>query len=114
MDSDKIAALVDPYASYTLEYIDMIMTIRANRWKVLFVPTARLEFRITEFSWRDIPYFMYKRSEVTCHGTRDYLMAKWKANFPNTGFWTYIKYTIVEQHVYGGRYVDGITSTDRE
>lgn len=32
--------------------------------QVLFVPTARLEFRITEFSWRDIPYFMYKRSEV--------------------------------------------------
>ena len=42
----------------------------------------------------------YKRSEATAHGTRDYLMAKWKANFPNTGFWTYIKYTIVEQHVY--------------
>jgi len=66
----------------------------------LFVPTARLEFRITEFSWRDIPYFMYKRSEMTAHGTRDYLMAKWQANFPNTGFWTYIKYTIIEQHVY--------------
>lgn len=80
----------------------MIMTIRANGWKALFVPTARLEFRITEFSWRDIPYFMYKRSEATAHGTRDYLMAKWQANFPNTGFWTYIKYTIVEQHVYGG------------
>ena len=27
-------------------------------------------------------------------------MAKWQANFPNTGFWTYIKYTIIEQHVY--------------
>ena len=113
--------------------------------QVLFVPTARLEFRITEFSWRDIPYFMYKRSEATAHGTRDYLKAKWQAsfflahtplcrpqkwrtlpllrpnsgalstvwlqnvahsplfwqaNFPNTGFWTYIKYTIVEQHVF--------------
>ena len=43
---------------------------------------------------------MYKRSEATAHGTRDYLMAKWQANFPNTGFWTYIKYTIIEQHVY--------------
>jgi hypothetical protein len=40
---------------------------------------------------------MYKRSEATCHGTRDYLTAKWMANVPNTGFWTYIKYTIVEQ-----------------
>ena len=43
---------------------------------------------------------MYKRSEITAHGTRDYFHAKWKANFPNTGFWTYIKYTIVDQHTY--------------
>lgn len=100
IETDKIGTVIDPRASFTLEYLDMIMTIRAKGWKVLFVPTARLEFRITEFSWRDIPYFMYKRSESTAHGTRDYLKAKWQANFPNTGFWTYIKYTIVEQHVY--------------
>jgi hypothetical protein len=146
IETDKIRDVIDPHASYTLEYIDMIMTIRSHGWQVLFVPTARLEFRITEFSWRDIPYFMYKRSEATCHGTRDYLLAvssysssnrtylgvaprggsretvlltsflpsaffassssllfslqKWGADFPNTGFWTYIKYTIVEQHVY--------------
>ena len=89
IETDKITTVIDPSASFTLEYIDMIMTIRAKLWRVLFVPTARLEFRITEFSWRDIPYFMYKRSEATAHGTRDYLMAKWQANFPNTGFWTY-------------------------
>jgi hypothetical protein len=33
----------------------MILSIRSNGWRVLFVPTARLEFRVTEFSWRDIP-----------------------------------------------------------
>ena len=70
-----------------------IFEILDGRFSRLFVPTARLEFRITEFSWRDIPYFMYKRSEATAHGTRDYLMAKWQANFPNTGFWTYAGYT---------------------
>lgn len=100
IDTDKIATVIDPEASFTMEYIDMIMTIRANKWKVLFVPTARLEFRITEFSWRDIPYFMYKRSEITALGTRDYLTAKWGITFPNTGFWTFIKYTIVERHAY--------------
>jgi len=100
IQTDKIKTVIDPSASFTLEYLDMIMTIRANNWKVLFVPSARLEFRITEFSWRDIPYFMYKRSEATAHGTRDYLISKWGANFPNTGFWTYIKYTIIEQHLY--------------
>ena len=95
-----IAGIIDPHASYTLEYIDMILSLKANEWKALFVPSARLEFRIAEFSWRDVPYFMYKRSEATCHGTRDYLAAKWRAKFPNTGFWTYIKYTIVESHEY--------------
>ena len=28
----------------------------------------------------------YKRSEITAHGTWDYLAAKWKVTFPNTGF----------------------------
>jgi len=111
--TDKIQEVIDPEASFTLEYIDMIMTIRSNNWKVLFVPTARLEFRITEFSWRDIPYFMYKRSEITAHGTRDYLKAKWKANFPNTGFWTFIKYTIVEQHRYHGKEVKELAWKDQ-
>mmetsp|Transcript_34158 Transcript_34158/g.78917 ORF Transcript_34158/g.78917 Transcript_34158/m.78917 type:complete len:525 (+) Transcript_34158:490-2064(+) len=112
IETDKIKDVIDPDASYTLEYIDMIMSIRSNNYRVLFVPTARLEFRITEFSWRDIPYFMYKRSEVTCHGTRDYLTAKWKANFPNTGFWTYIKYTIVEQHTYNAEELGALAWKD--
>eukprot|EP01047_Picozoa_sp_COSAG01_P019946 COSAG01_NODE_1123_length_11617_cov_13.832769_8_plen_1297_part_00 len=100
IDTDKIDKVIDPSASYTMEYLDMIFSLKSHNLKVLFVPTARLEFRITEFSWRDIPYFMYKRAESTCHGTRDYMSAKWKANFPNTGFWTFIKYTIIEQHTW--------------
>ena len=58
IESDKTETVIDPHASFTMEYLDMIMTIKSNAWKVLLVPTARLEFRITEFSWRDIPYFM--------------------------------------------------------
>merc|ERR1719502_1663382 len=38
IESDKISSVIDPNASYTLEYIDMIMTIRSNFWRVLFVP----------------------------------------------------------------------------
>lgn len=98
IETDKIASVIDPSASYTMEYLDMIFSLKSHAWKVLFVPTARLEFRITEFSWRDVPYFVYKRAESTCHSTRDYMAAKWNANFPNTGFWTFIKYTILEQH----------------
>lgn len=97
---DEIKTAIDPSASFTMEYLDMIMSINAEGHKVLFVPTARLEFNIYDFTWRDIPYFMYKRSEATALGTRDYLIAKWGVQFPNTGFWTFIKYTIVELHTY--------------
>ena len=45
IETDKIATVIDPKASFTLEYIDMIMTIRANNWNVLFVPTARRRVR---------------------------------------------------------------------
>jgi hypothetical protein len=34
IETDKIATVIDPKASFTLEYLDMIMTIRANHWKV--------------------------------------------------------------------------------
>ena len=95
-----IGDLVDPHAAYTLEYLDMILSLKAQNRRVVFVPTARLEFRIAEVSWRDVPYSLYKMAAATCHGTRDYLARKWRAQFPNTGFWTYIKYTIVESHTY--------------
>ena len=81
--TDRIAAVVDPSASFTLEYLDMILAVRARLAR--FVPTARLEFRVADVGWADVPYLAYKRSEVA-HGTRDYLAAKWGAAFPNTGF----------------------------
>jgi hypothetical protein len=59
IEADKIWRVIDPMASYTLEYIDMIMSIRANNWRVLFVPTARLEFRITEFRWGGFALLLY-------------------------------------------------------
>jgi len=45
-----IGDLVDPHAAYTLEYLDMILSLKAQNRRVVFVPTARLEFRIAEFS----------------------------------------------------------------
>ena len=34
IETDKIKDVIDPHASYTLEYIDMIMSIRANNFRV--------------------------------------------------------------------------------
>ena len=63
------------------------------------MPTARLELE-SWFSWRDVPYFMYKRSEATCHGTETIYPSK--ARVPNTGL-TYIKLMIVESHACSSR-----------
>ncbi len=111
IETAYIERVIDPHAAFTLEYVDMILSVRSNGLRVLFVPTARLEFRITEFSWRDIPYFVYKRSESTTHATRDYIADKWSVNVPNTGFWTYIKYTVMEGHVFGAE-LAGLKSKD--
>ena len=34
IETSKILDIIDPHASYTLEYIDMIMNIRSNLWRV--------------------------------------------------------------------------------
>ncbi|AEP15788.1 hypothetical protein EQVG_00379 [Emiliania huxleyi virus 207] len=100
--SSYILDVIDDKASFTLEYLDMILNLRNINKKVVFVPSAALEFRVTQFMLQDIPYFAYKRSEEIAHKTRDYISTKWQVGVPNTGFWTYIKYTILEQHVYCG------------
>ncbi|AET42486.1 hypothetical protein EXVG_00301 [Emiliania huxleyi virus 202] len=100
--SNYILDVIDDKASFTLEYLDMILNLRNIDKKVVFVPSAALEFRVTQFMLQDIPYFAYKRSEEIAHKTRDYISTKWQVGVPNTGFWTYIKYTILEQHVYCG------------
>ncbi|KAH8066993.1 FK506 binding protein [Aureococcus anophagefferens] len=68
--TQAIAGIIDPHASYTLEYIDMILSLKANKWK---------------------------RGHVPRHAGLPREMAR---KVPNTGFWTYIKYTIVESHEY--------------
>ncbi len=95
-----IRQVVDPNASFTLEYLDMILNLRRIKKKIIFVPSARLEFRVTKFDWSDIPHFVYKRSEEIAHNTINYISNKWMTGVPNTGFWTYIKYTILEQHTF--------------
>jgi hypothetical protein len=34
IDTDKISTVIDPNASMTMEYLDMIMSIKSNDWKV--------------------------------------------------------------------------------
>jgi hypothetical protein len=61
----------------------------------LFVPTARAEFRLYEFKPTDVPYFVRRRSEEQARSTKNYLERKWGVEWPNTGFCSYIKFSIL-------------------
>jgi hypothetical protein len=89
--------LLDPAGSFTMEYMDMILNMRARNTSAWYVPTARCYFEVDtkKLTWQDIPYFAYKRSEQIGHQVRVYLTNKWGIAFPNTGIWNYVKYVFI-------------------
>jgi hypothetical protein len=92
--SDAYAELLDEGGSFTMEYMDMTLNMRARNTSAWYVPTARCYFavHISRITWEDLPYFNYKRSEQIGHQVRTYLTNKWGAAFPNTGIWNYVRY----------------------
>lgn len=89
--------LLDPAGSFTMEYMDMIMNMRARNTSAWYVPTSRIYFEVdtNKLTWEDIPYFSYKRSEQIGHQVRIYLTNKWGLKFPNTGIWNYVRYVFL-------------------
>jgi hypothetical protein len=89
--------LLDPAGSFTMEYMDMILNMRARNTSAWYVPTARCYFEVdtNKLTWEDIPYFVYKRSEQIGHQVRNYLTNKWGVAFPNSGIWNYVRYVFV-------------------
>lgn len=100
--SSLVRSVVDPAASFTMEYLDMILSIRGMGMHVTYVPAAQIEFRVTGFDASDLPYFVYKRSNAVAHGTRHYLGAKWGVQVPNLAFWAFIRETVLAGHRYAG------------
>jgi len=95
--SDIYHELLDPAGSFTMEYMDMILNMRARNTSAWYVPTARCYFEVdtNKLTWEDIPYFNYKRSEQIGHQVRTYLTNKWGVAFPNSGIWNYVRYVFV-------------------
>ena len=93
---------LDPMASFTMEYIDSILAMRLNHTYPWYVPTARVIFDVDvrKIGWRDIPYFVHKRSEEIGLRVRAYLSHKWDVDFPNTGIWNYVRYSFLSNTVY--------------
>lgn len=102
--SDIYHELLDEGGSFTMEYMDMILNMRARNTSAWFVPTARCYFAVhlSRLSWEDMPYFSYKRSEQIGHQVRTYLTNKWGVAFPNTGIWTFIRYVFLDETVLEG------------
>jgi hypothetical protein len=95
--TDVYPKLLDPAGSFTMEYMDMILNMRARNTSAWYVPTARCYFEVDtdRLTWEDIPYFVYKRSEQIGHQVRTYLTKKWGLAFPNTGIWNYVRYVFI-------------------
>jgi len=95
--SDRYHELLDPSGSFTLEYMDMILNMRARNTSAWYVPTARCIFDVdtNKITWEDLPYLVYKRSEQIGHQVRTYLTNKWGVEFVNTGIWNYVRYVML-------------------
>uniref|UniRef100_A0A7S2JUN4 Uncharacterized protein n=1 Tax=Zooxanthella nutricula TaxID=1333877 RepID=A0A7S2JUN4_9DINO len=102
--SDRYHELLDPSGSFTLEYMDMILNMRARNTSAWYVPTARCIFDVDvkKITWEDLPYLVYKRSEQIGHQVRKYLTNKWGVEFVNTGIWNYVRYVMLADVVLEG------------
>jgi hypothetical protein len=102
--SDRYHELLDPSGSFTLEYMDMILNMRARNTSAWYVPTARCVFEVDtkKITWEDLPYLVYKRSEQIGHQVRTYLTKKWGVEFVNTGIWNYVRYVMLAEVVLEG------------
>merc|ERR1719401_1052775 len=102
--SDRYHELLDPAGSFTLEYMDMILNMRARNTSAWYVPTARCIFDVDvkKITWEDLPYLVYKRSEQIGHQVRKYLTNKWGVEFVNTGIWNYVRYVMLADVVLEG------------
>eukprot|EP00954_Amorphochlora_amoebiformis_P026601 1380323-Amorphochlora_amoeboformis.AAC.1 len=96
MRTDMIETIVDPNAAFTMEYMDLQMSMRLHNATVWYVPSARVEFRVwgAKFRWQDVAFFGYRRSERLARGTKVYLEEKWGIEFPNTGFCNFVKFSV--------------------
>ena len=86
---------IDPQAAFTLEYVDLQLNMIRQNLTQLYVPSARAEFRLWEFGWQDVPYFVRRRSEEQARKTKQHLERKWGVVFPNTGFCNFVKFSII-------------------
>ena len=86
---------IDPDAAFTLEYVDLQLNMLRQNLTQLYVPSARAEFRLWEFGWQDVPYFVRRRSEEQARKTKQHLEKKWGVQFPNTGFCNFVKFSVI-------------------
>lgn len=95
---------IDPLASYTMEYIDVVLNVRWRGSHPWYVPTSHFLFDVdtNKLRWQDVPYFVLKRSEHEGSCVSVYLAAKWGVPFPHTSVWNYVRYSMLSTVTFEG------------
>lgn len=88
-------SLLDPEASFTLEYMDVALNMRARNVTAVYVPESRFLFDVDpgRVGWRDVAYVVWKRSEEQTRRVRAYLRRKWGCRVPDERIWEYVRHT---------------------
>lgn len=102
---------MDEKASFTLEHVDVALSLSSiqhprsscrlnpstipdppfsSSWHV---PYSFFEFDVSpsKMRWEDVPYFVYKRSDLSSYTVRQHMSQKWNANFRNTATGLFLK-----------------------
>jgi len=84
----KKKSIMDPYACYTKEFIDMALNMRYRKAETWLVPKSEVSYILsygTKLVQNDLIYFTYRRSEELAYQTVNYIRQKWGIEYPYDG-----------------------------
>jgi hypothetical protein len=86
---------LDPEASFTLEYLDVALTMRAHGATAVYVPESRFLFDVDagQVGWRDLAHTAWKRSAVPARRVHRHMRHKWGCLVPDEPIWRYVRHT---------------------
>jgi len=98
MRTRDMADVLDPDASFTLEYLDVALALRARGGGCAhYVPTARFVFDVDarRVAWQDVGYVAWKRSTEVGIGVLKHMRRKWCVQLPSTAIWDYVRESLL-------------------
>jgi len=87
-DFMKHESIMDPKASYTKEYLDLILTMKYRQAEVWFVPRSEVLYTLPfgeHITQDDILYYVFRRSEEPAYQSVKYIEQKWGIEYNYDG-----------------------------